>query len=499
MKIDVRSSAPLKFQTPCLVVSLFQDEKLSGSALRLDRALDGLLAEVTEQDGFKAGAGETRVLYSGGKVAAPRLILLGLGKRVKVSTATLRNAAAKGARAVRSLKRDSFAITVPDIEAFTGQEIGAALVEGIELGLHLFNEFKTDDETKNLTQIASATLLAENAVSVGSLKEGVTFGALVSSANMKARRLVNLPSNLKSPQLLAETAQQIAQQSGLRCEVWDEHKIAEEKMGALFAVGMGSDNLPRFIILEHAPKGTQNDAPIILVGKGISFDTGGYSIKGAAGMEDMKDDIGGAAAVLGAMSVVKEVAPNTRVLALVASAENMINGRAQRPGDIVTARNGKTIEVLNTDAEGRLVLADALSYASEQNPKLILDFATLTGAISIALGQEAAGLFSSDDALVQRVRSAGDKSGERVWPLPMWDEYRDYMKGTVSDLKNMGPERRGGSIAAAIFLQSFVPENVPWAHLDIAAVAFIREDRPLTQRGATGFGTGLILQFLKDG
>ena len=231
----------------------------------------------------------------------------------------------------------------------------------------------------------------------------------------------------------------------------------------------------------------------------MSFDTGGYSIKGAVGMEDMKDDLGGAAAVLGAMSVVKEVAPNTRVLALVASAENMINGRAQRPGDIVTARNGKTIEVLNTDAEGRLILADALSYASEQNPKLILDFATLTGAIGIALGQEAAGLFSSDDALVGRVRTAGDKSGERVWPFPMWDEYRDYMKGTVSDLRNIGPERRAGSIAGAIFLQSFVPESVPWAHLDIAAVAFIREDRPLSQRGATGFGTGLILQFLKDG
>ncbi len=496
MRIEVRNDAPLQNATPCLVLPVFQGASLEGAALELNGLMNGLLEEIVAQDGFKGSAGDTRVIYPNGQSQANRVMLLGLGARDKVSTPVLRRAGAKAARAVRGLKRDSFALVVPSIEGIEPHEIGAALVEGAMLGLHVFHDFKTDAESREQTIVNAVTLLAsENREAI---ERGAHSGQLASEANMRARWWVNLPSNKKSPQFLAEQAQQIAQVNGLRCEVWDENRIREERMDALHAVGMGSDNPPRFIVMEYAPEGHENDAPLVLVGKGMTFDTGGYSIKPATGMEDMKDDIGGAAAVLGAMSALAEIKPARRVLALIASAENMINGRAQRPGDIVTARNGKTIEVLNTDAEGRLILADALSYASEQNPSAIIDFATLTGAIGIALGQEAAGLFCNDDAWCERVTQAGERSGDRVWRLPLWDEYKDHVKGTVSDVKNIGIDRRAGSIAAAVFLANFVGEGIPWAHLDIASVAFIREDRPLCARGATGFGVRLLLDLLRD-
>lgn len=498
MNITIQTTAAADFQTPCLVLPLWQGEPLQGAAAEINEKFSGLVTEVIEQDGFKGSTGETRVLYSSGGSGASRVILLGLGKRDKVTLTSIRKAAAKAARGVRALKRSEFAIAVPEVASIGAESVAEAIVEGTILGLHLFNDFKTDPELKNLTKVESLTLLAANGADSESLENGARYAQLVAEANVRARLWVNIPSNKKSPEYLAEQARQIAAENGLRCEIWDENRIIEERMGALYGVGMGSDNPPRFIILEHAPAGHENDAPLILVGKGMSFDTGGYSLKPSTSMEDMKDDMGGAAAVLGAMSVIKELQPNRRVICLVPSAENMVNGRAQRPGDIVTARNGKTIEVLNTDAEGRLILADALSYASELKPAAIIDFATLTGAIGIALGQEAAGLFANDDKLAEKVQLAGEHTGERVWRFPLWDEYRDHIKGTVSDIKNIGIERRAGSIAAAVFLEHFVGDGISWAHVDIAAVAFIREDRPLTQRGATGFGVRLALDFLRN-
>jgi len=492
MRIDVQSAAPLDFETLCLVVPVWQDAGLSDVAAELNRQLDGLVKSIVAEDGFKAGGGETRVLHTPGK-AAPRVVLVGLGKRNKVSVESLRKAAAKAARAVRGIKRESFALALPNLKTIKPEEAAAAITEGIILGLHVYNDLKTDKDKP--TTIAQATLLSN---SVKAAQRGVDQAQLYATANLRARALVNLPSNLKTPEYLAEQARQIAAESGLRCEVWDENRIIAERMGALYAVGMGSDNPARFIILEYCPPGQEKAQPLILVGKGMTFDTGGYSIKPSTGMEDMKDDMAGAAVVLATMSAITELQPAHRVLALIPSAENMVNGNAQRPGDVVTARNGKTIEVLNTDAEGRLILADALSYASEQKPAAIIDYATLTGAIGIALGQEAAGLFSNDDELTNRIRAAGDKSGDRVWPLPIWDEYKDHVKGTVSDLKNMGKERHAGSIAGAVFLEHFVGENIPWAHLDIAAVSFIREDRPLSARGATGFGVRLTLELLRN-
>ena len=491
MNFSVSLDAPLELKAPCLILPIWSGESLPPVAALFDENLSGLLQEVVSQDGFAAGVGETRVVHAIG-CNAPRLMLLGLGKREGFSLDRFRKALVKGARAVRTLKKSSFALALPSVENAAFETLVQGAAEAIELGLMQFNDFKKGEHF----EVESATILLNSGADAAVAQGAIERAQILCRANARARDLVNQPSNLKTPASIAAAAISIANESGLRIEVWDELKIQAEKMGALWGVGMGSDHPPRFIVMEYAPAGTENDAPVALVGKGMSFDTGGYSIKTSTGMEEMKDDMAGAAVVLGVMSALKDLGVKKRVLGVVASAENMISGNAQRPGDIVTARDGTTIEVLNTDAEGRLILADALVWTAEQKPELIVDFATLTGAIGIALGQEGAGLFSNDDALAHSLEAAGIETGEKIWRFPMWEEYDDYMKGTCSDLKNIGPERRAGSTAAAVFLRHFVPKGTAWAHLDIAAVSHVRDSRLLTERGATGFGVRLVLDFL---
>jgi len=484
MQIAVSSQNPLEVSSGALILPLFSGEELSGALAELDKSLDGLISDLIENDGFKAKSGEHRLVYTQSG-ASKRVILLGLGEKSKFSVHVLRKAAAKAVKAVKTLNKTEFAFVLPD--AIEGEAL--AVGEGLILGAHAFDDFKSGDKF----EFNSATLVTTKSEAA---EAEATRAALISEANLKARYLVNLPSNLKSPDLLARKAEEIALENGLKVTVWDENKILEERMGALYGVGMGSDNKPRFIVIEYTPEGTENDAPIALVGKGMTFDSGGYSIKPAASMEDMKDDMAGAAVVLGVMSAVKSLGVKKRILGVIASAENMISSNAQRPGDIVTARNGKTIEVLNTDAEGRLILADALSWTCEQNPAQIIDFATLTGAIVIALGHEGAGLFSNDDELSGVLEAAGIATNEKLWRFPLWDDYNEAMKGPASDLKNISGERGAGSIVAAVFLREFVTENTPWAHLDIAGVSFVRSEKHLTPRGATGFGVRLILDYL---
>ncbi len=489
MKITVSTAAPLEVSTPLLILPLFSDA-LSGAPAQLNDQLNGLVAAITGEDGFKAKVGESRLLYTP-DAAAPRVLLLGMGTSDKISTSILRRAAAKAVGAASALHKLEIAFALPALGEMGVEAAALAVAEGLELGAHNFDDFKSGDKNP---PVESATILVES--DAESAQNGVALAALTSAANLKCRALVNMPSNLKKPETLAQAARDIAAESDLKVEIWDEKKILEEKMGALYAVGMGSDSKPRFIVLEYVPAGTENDAPIALVGKGMSFDSGGYSIKPSTGMEDMKDDMAGAGLVLSVMSALKNMGVKKRVMGLVATAENMISGDAMRPGDIVTARNGKTIEILNTDAEGRLILADALCYASEQKPALIVDFATLTGAIGIALGQEAAGLFSNDDQLSQQLTDAGETTGERLWRLPIWEEFHGAMKGSVSDLKNISGDRYAGSIVAATFLQEFVADGIPWAHLDIATVSLVKKEKFMTKYGATGFGVRLILEFL---
>ena len=482
MNILASDASALDFSTPCLLVPIWSDAPLSGVAADLDGALDGLIADIIANDGFKAKTGETRTLYTTGRSAA-RVLLFGLGKRDKYNDIALLKALGRAARAARSLKKTAFAVALGDLN------VEAATV-AVMLGLARYTDFKAE---KDATEIETVTLLTGDAATAGA---SIARGQIIAGATLKCRHLVNTPSNRKSPELLAQVAREIGEQNDLKVTVWDEQKIQKEKMGALYAVGMGSDNPPRFIVIEYAPSGTENDAPICLVGKGISFDTGGYSLKPSASMEEMKDDMAGAGIVLSVMSAVKDANINKRVLGIVASAENMISGNAQRPGDIITARDGTTIEVLNTDAEGRLVLADALVWASEQKPAAIIDFATLTGAIGIALGQEGAGLFSNDDELSAQLLQSSEKVGELIWRFPLWEGYDDTMKGKISDLKNITGDRYAGSITAAIFLRHFVGEGIAWAHLDVAAVSLVKSEKHFTALGATGFGVRLVLDYL---
>ena len=484
MNIHASTASALDFSTPCLLVPLWSEAPLSGFAADLNDSLDGLISDILENDGFKAKVGETRTLYSPGK-SATRVVLFGLGQQDKFTDAHLRRALSKAARAARGLKKTQIAVALGDLDA-------QAATEALVLGLARFSEFKDD---KDSTEIETVTLLisGEDAANAG-----IARGQIIADATLKCRRLVNLPSNKKSPEFLAQFAREIGASGAVQVTVWDEQKIQDEKMGALYAVGMGSANPSRFIVMEYAPAGTENDAPICLVGKGITFDSGGYSLKPPAAMEDMKGDMGGAGIVLASMSALEKLGVQKRVLGIVASAENMVSGGAQRPGDIITARDGTTIEVLNTDAEGRLVLADALVWASEQKPAAIVDFATLTGAIVVALGQEGAGLFSNDDDLSAQLTQSGLTTGEPIWRLPLWEGLDDAMKGKISDLKNISGDRYAGSITAAIFLRHFVGENIPWAHLDVAAVDQVKSEKHLTTFGATGFGVRLVLDYLSS-
>jgi leucyl aminopeptidase len=312
-----------------------------------------------------------------------------------------------------------------------------------------------------------------------------------------ARDLSNSPGNEVNPSYLAQQAQEIAAKTTLRCHVLDVDGIREHQMGCLLGVAQGSEQPPAFIILEHAPKGSQ-EKPIVLVGKGITFDSGGISIKPAANMEDMKMDMSGGAAVLGAMQALAQLDYPHRVVGLVPASENLPNGNAVKPGDILRAMSGKTVEVINTDAEGRLILADALAYAvQELKPACMIDLATLTGAVVVALGSQATGMMGTDAAMMDRLRAAGDYSAERVWELPLFEEYSKQIKSDFADIKNVSSGREAGSIIGGAFLKEFVGDT-PWVHLDIAGTAWTRENRPYIPKGATGVGIRLLVKALED-
>jgi leucyl aminopeptidase len=320
---------------------------------------------------------------------------------------------------------------------------------------------------------------------------GHHIGAALGAGQTLARGIQVLPGNICTPTYVGRAAEELAGRHGMAVTVLDKAAIVREKMGALLAVAQGSLEEPRFIVLEY--KGTE-DAPVVLVGKGVTFDTGGISIKPAQNMEDMKYDMSGAAAVLGTFEVLGRLKPAVHVIGLIPSTENMPSGNAVKPGDVITSHLGKTIEVINTDAEGRLILCDALSWARRYHPACAIDIATLTGAVVVALGNTAAGVMGSDDALVEEVRQAGELAGERVWPLPLWDEYRDLMKSDIADVKNAGG-RPAGSISAGWFLREFV-DGFPWAHLDIAGTAYTDREDPTRVKGPTGIGVRLFSEFV---
>ena len=432
--------------------------------------------------GFTAKAEQVQVVPDGGRL----VVAVGLGPADKVDTDGLRRASASLARSVRG--RRSLALDLASVtDAVGGPEAARAVVEGTALALYRFGYKSTKDKDR----LSRVTLVGSTAAGV---RTAVDQAVAVAEGVKLARDLVNEPGGSLTPPKFANRVRRMARDSGLAVKVLDEAAIRRARLGGLLGVSRGSTQPPRFVELTWTPKGRPKGT-LALVGKGLTFDSGGLSIKSGVGMMDMKMDMGGAAAVVGAMSTLSVLAPRCRVRAYLPMTDNMLGGDATRPGDVLTIRNGKTIEVLNTDAEGRLVLADALSMASEAKPDAIVDLATLTGACMVALGPRIAGLMGRDDGFLAQVEGASARTGERVWRLPLPADYRTMVDSPVADMKNIGGPH-GGAITAGLILGEFVADGIPWAHLDIAGPAFADGDDCEVTRGGTGFGVRLLVDLV---
>jgi leucyl aminopeptidase len=483
----VVQAQPAGHETPLLALALPRG-KLSTSLEGMDKGTGGAISRVLAAGDFSGKKDETAVLYPSGPAA--RVLLVGLGKLEEIDRAGIRRAAAIAAKKARSLgvPRAAFYLPADGRGQLSPTDVGQAIAEGLAQGAWQYNEMKKPAEDKK-PQLERFDILAQDGPA--DLIQGHKVGEAVGAGQTFARGLQVLPGNVATPTYLANVARELAQRHGFGVTILDKAAIIKEKMGALLAVAQGSAEEPRFIALEY--KGS-DAAPVVLIGKGVTFDTGGISIKPAQNMEDMKYDMSGAAAVFGTFEALGRLKPQVHVVGLIPSTENMPSGTAVKPGDVVTSHLGKTIEVINTDAEGRLILCDALSYARRYQPAAVIDIATLTGAIVVALGHTAAGVMGSDDKLVEEVRAAGEKSGERVWPLPLWEDYRDLMKSDIADVKNSGG-RPAGSISAGWFLREFV-DGFPWAHLDIAGTAYSDREEPSRVKGPTGMGVRLFTEFV---
>ncbi|MDZ7292320.1 MAG: leucyl aminopeptidase [candidate division KSB1 bacterium] len=464
-----------------------------------------LIARPYRQKDFSGKLKETSWLYppEGG---AERLLLVGLGewdRRTPEEHEARQNAQLAVAHAVQAAQQLAvdelhLGLDGPLVERLGYRPAAQLAAEALLLSNYRFLKYKSTalDKDKPLRR---ATLLISDPQHEAEVKEGARIGQIIGAWTCFARDLQNTPSNDLTPARLAEIATEKAAEFGISCRVYDEKGIRELGMGALLGVGQGSINPPRFIVLEYKPSfiSSREEGPIVLVGKGITFDSGGLSIKTSDGMEEMKFDMSGAATVLATLCALAQLQLPLHVVGLIPAAENMPSGSALRPGDIIRACNGKTIEVMDTDAEGRLILADALAYAHRYEPAAVIDLATLTGAISVALGPTAAGLFGNDAALINRIKKAAEHTGERVWEMPLFPEFFEVMKSEVADIRNASDKPTGGGASkGAAFLATFA-EGYKWAHLDIAGVAHPREDKPLVPKGGAGWGVRLLLQFCR--
>ncbi len=425
---------------------------------------------------------------------AKYLLAVGLGEEAKVDLEVIREATGVALASARALKISSISLALPSLEEFSADELAQAMHEALLLATYSYNEFKKSSEAK--LKLTSINIIVERK-QLASAKKGFDRAATLISGVSLARDLVNQPPNNLHPEALVDVARKIAKNSHgqITVKILDEAACAKLGMGSYLAVGAGSEFPSKFIHLIYSPKAKSKQS-FAIVGKGITFDSGGLSLKPADSMMTMKCDMGGAAAVLGLFSIIVDLAPKSTVHGIIAAAENMPSGKAMRPGDIVTAMNGKTIEILNTDAEGRLTLADALSYAVTLEPTAVVDLATLTGACVVALGEEIAGLMSTDENLAVDLLAAADRAGEKLWEMPLPPRYKSLIESDVADLRNIATSRYGGSLTAGLFLQEFVG-TTPWAHLDIAGPAFA--ERPMSSylsKGGTGYAVRTLAEWL---
>ncbi|MGD8279376.1 MAG: leucyl aminopeptidase [Gemmatimonadota bacterium] len=496
-KVRVETAPAGAERGDCLLIPLCEGASLEGALADIDRAAGGAVAAVLERGDFRGRKDEVLPVYPAAQAPASRLVLIGAGKRDAFGRDSLRRAVGNGVRQAERLGVASIAVPMAHVASLMPDAGAAAHVvaEAAVLAAWDYRDLKTVVEDPPRTVVGEVTLFAADAESARAIETGVASGRITASAANVARGLAIRPGNVATPEFLAATAREIAGRFEMECTVLDRADLEREGMHALLAVAAGSEQEPRFIILEYQG-GTEGDAPLVLIGKGVTFDAGGISIKPAERMEEMKYDMSGGAAVLGAMQGIAELALPLNVVALVPATENLPSGSAVKPGDIIGSHLGKTIEVINTDAEGRLILVDALSWARRYEPAAIVDAATLTGAIVVALGHHAIGLMGNDDGLVDEVRQAGETVGERCWPMPLWDAYREQLDSPVADIRNTGG-RAAGSLTAGWFLREFAG-TAPWAHLDVAGTAWRDDAMPWLRKGPTGVPTRIFIEWVRS-
>jgi leucyl aminopeptidase len=505
MLVTVDSRNPIEAKVDLLALPMAQVDpkkwRLPPQLAAVDRAVDQSLSAVLRSGDFQAKSDQSALLYPSGRIAAKRLLLIGLGDADSLDADTFRRVAGSAVSEAERRKARTLAIAVPRTRRLKAAAAAQALAEGAVLAGYRFDSYRSCKRGAD-GEIASVALSFDRPGDLRSARAAAKVGSAIAESQNVARRLSNEPPNELPPVALAREAAKVAKQVGLRCRVLDVAEMKRRKMGAILAVGQGSTHPPRLVVLEHnapAGRGKANRRPlpaICLVGKGITFDSGGISIKPSASMDEMKHDMSGAAAVVGALRACALLKLPLHVVGVIGAAENLPSGTAYRPGDILTSMSKKTIEVLNTDAEGRVVLADALHFArTEFKPAAMVDVATLTGACVVALGSHATGLFGSDERLVEHLRRAGETTSERVWPMPLWPGHRKAVESTVADVKNT-TGREASSSTAAAFLAAFTGE-IPWVHLDIAGTSWTSKTGPYQKRGATGVGVRLLVEALQ--
>ena len=500
LRIATVHAAAAEVATPLLVFQLFErDRDLRGSVADVDQRLGGLIADVLNRGDFTGKRDEALVLYTRGAIAAERVLLVGAGQRADFTVERVRRGVGTAVRQAEklSLRAVAFAMDhIDNVSEHMGAFAALGAAEAAVLATWDMREFKSQSpDAPPPIRLEEFTLLASSDQQKDEFAAAARVGQVLGRSANLARDLASRPGNVVTPTYLAGVATGIANDHGMKLTVLDRAQMQEEGMHALLAVAQGSEEEPRFIVLEYR-KGPEGAAPLVLVGKGVTFDSGGISIKPAERMEDMKYDMSGAAGVLGAMRGIAELGLKANVVGIIPSTENLPSGNAFKPGDVIRTHLGKTIEVVNTDAEGRLILADALSYAHRFRPAAMIDAATLTGAVVVALGNNAIGLMGNNGDLMDEVQAVGQRTFERCWQLPLWDEYRELIDSNIADIKNSGG-RAAGTITAGWFLKEFV-DDIPWAHLDIAGTAYRDvEPAPYLRKGPTGVPTRLFIEWVR--
>jgi leucyl aminopeptidase len=483
MQIKLETQPFAALDTEALVTYAFEEsDPVQGRISEIDQAAAGLLRKLAKSGELTGKTLEFTLVHAPAGLKAARLLLVGAGKREQWNTATLRKITGAAVRYLKARSVKNFAFLIR--EAHATEDSAQAIVEGIVTANFETDKYKTDK--KNEKNVESVLIAGYSNAERAAGEKGLSRGRIIAEAQSFARDLVNEPSNKLTPRILAEKAEAMAKEAGLAVEILDEKKIAALKMGALLSVAQGGPEPPRVMVVTYTPAKPKPDAPVIgLVGKAVTFDTGGISIKPADGMEKMKYDMAGGATMLGVMRALAALKPNVKVICVVPSTENMPGGTAQKPGDIQTAMSGKTIEVLNTDAEGRLILADGIHYAKQLGATHLIDAATLTGAIVVALANVNVGVFGSDQTFTDKLLASAKATGEKMWQMPIDDDYRDFIKGSFADIQNISSGKGGGAITGAMFIKEFTGDS-PWIHLDIAGTAWNDDAKPWLAKGPTG-------------